>query len=201
MLVETQHLSLRHATTSGSCHEEKLRIGSTMGKRSDFQRRDKDKYFTPKSAVLPLLPHLKPSSTFVEPCAGDGALIRHLEEAGHRCHYACDIDPEDVRIAKRDALDIAHVAADYTITNPPWTRSIMHPLIEHFVQFGPTWFLADANWMFTKQATPYLKWCSKVVTIGRVKWIEDSKMTGKDDSVWYLFEPDATETVFVPRMT
>lgn len=75
----------------------------------------------------------------------------------------------------------------------------MHPIIEHFYPMKPTWLLFDANWLFTKQAAPYLKYCSKVVTIGRVKWIEDSRMTGKDDSVWGLFEIGATETIFVGR--
>ena len=170
-----------------------------MGKRSTFERRDKDKYYTPKAAVLPLLPHLKPNTTFFEPCAGDGRLIEHLEEAGHICKYACDIEPEHPRVCKRDALEISHVSADCVITNTPWDRKIMHPFIEHFARMCPTWMLFDANWLFTKQAAPYMRWCSKVVVIGRVKWIEDSKMTGKDDSVWALFESDATETIFVPR--
>jgi hypothetical protein len=26
------------------------------------------------------------------------------------------------------------------------------------------------------------------VAIGRVKWIEDSKFTGKDNACWYLFD-------------
>jgi len=170
-----------------------------MGKRSDFERIPKDKYYTPRAAVEPLLPHLEPGSTFFEPCAGNGALISHLEQAGHTCKYACDIEPEHPRICKRDALEITHVSADYVISNPPWDRKTMHPMIEHFSKMVATWFLADANWMFTKQASPYLKYCSKVVTIGRVKWIEGSKMTGKDDSVWYLFEPDAKETLFYGR--
>ena len=171
-----------------------------MGKRSDFERRPQDKYYTPETAVAPLLVHIKPESSFVEPCAGDGRLIRHLEAAGHKCHYACDIEPDDIRIPRRDAMEISHVAADYVITNPPWRRDIFHPMIEHFAQLAPTWFLADANWMFTKQATPYMRWCSKIVTIGRVKWIEDSKMSGKDDAVWYLFDTSATETRFYPRL-
>jgi len=170
-----------------------------MGKRSNFERVERDFYPTPKAAVEPLLPHLKPNSTFFEPCAGDGRLIRHLEEAGHTCKYACDIEPMDGRVCKRDALEVSHVSADYVITNPPWNRKILHPIIEHYAQLAPTWMLFDANWLFTKQAAPYMRWCSKIVVIGRVKWIEDSKMTGKDDSVWGLFEPDAKETVFVPR--
>lgn len=171
-----------------------------MGKRSEFERIPKDKYYTPKAAVLPLLSHLKPNSTFFEPCAGDGRLIAHLEEEGHICKYACDVEPEHPRVCKRDAMDIGFVSADYVITNPPWDRKIMHPIIEHFAQICPTWMLFDANWLFTKQAAPYMKWCSKIVVIGRVKWIEDSKMTGKDDSVWALFEPDAKQTVFYPRV-
>jgi len=170
-----------------------------MGKRSSFERIPKDKYYTPRAAIDPLLPHLKSNSSFFEPCAGDGTLIRHLEGEGHTCKYACDIEPEHHRICKRDALEISHVSADYVITNPPWDRKVMHPIIKHFAQMGPTWLLFDANWLFTKQAAPYMRWCSKVVVIGRVKWIEDSKMTGKDDSVWALFEPDEKETVFVPR--
>ena len=28
----------------------------------------------------------------------------------------------------------------------------------------------------------------KIVSIGRVKWIENSKSTGKDNCCWYLFD-------------
>jgi|TARA_R110002020_G_scaffold84979_10_gene210069 hypothetical protein len=49
-----------------------------MGKRSDFKRRANDFYQTPRAAVEPLLPHLPERFTYIEPCAGDGALIRAL---------------------------------------------------------------------------------------------------------------------------
>jgi hypothetical protein len=61
-------------------------------------------------------------------------------------------------------------------------------LIDRFASIRPTWLLFDADWMHTKQAIPYLQYCSKVVAIGRVKWIEDSKFTGKDNACWYLFD-------------
>jgi len=170
-----------------------------MAKRSDFKRVERDFYPTPKAAVLPLLPHLKANSKFFEPCAGDGRLIRHLEEEGHICKYACDIEPLDHRVCKRDALDVKFVSADYVITNPPWNRKILHPIIEHYANMVPTWLLADADWAHTKQSSRYMSMCSKIVSIGRVKWIEDSKMTGKDNAAWYLFEPDANPTIFVGR--
>jgi hypothetical protein len=50
-----------------------------MGKRSSFERREADFYPTPRVAVVPLIPHLRCIKTFAEPCAGDGALVRHLE--------------------------------------------------------------------------------------------------------------------------
>ena len=46
-----------------------------MGKRSNFERIERDYYPTPYEAVLPLIPHLKRHGieTFAEPCAGDGS--------------------------------------------------------------------------------------------------------------------------------
>jgi hypothetical protein len=49
-----------------------------MGKRSDFARKKRDFYPTPVSAVEPLIPHLPERFSYIEPCSGDGALIRAL---------------------------------------------------------------------------------------------------------------------------
>ncbi len=161
-----------------------------MGKRSNFARRERDFYPTPPEAVLPLLPHLIPFPTFIEPCAGDGALVRALQVSGAMCLHAFDIAPrEDEGIYQRNALDpIDHLAADYIITNPPWDRAILHPMIAHFSAHLPTWLLFDADWMHTRQSAPFMPWLRKVVSVGRVKWIPDSKMTGKDNCAWYLFD-------------
>ena len=64
-----------------------------MGKRSDFERKPRDFYPTPIEAVYPLLPHLPEGFTFAEPCAGNGALIDHLETKG-TCMWASDIEPQ-----------------------------------------------------------------------------------------------------------
>lgn len=67
----------------------------------------------------------------------------------------------------------------------------MHQAIEHFAPIIQTWMLLDANWLFTKQAGPYIeKYLTDVVTIGRVKWIPDTTMSGKDDCCWYRFSSD-----------
>ena len=58
-------------------------------------------------------------------------------------------------------------------------------MIEHFADFKPTWLLFDADWMH-KTINSLLDNVEKVVSIGRVKWIEGTKSVGKDNCCWYL---------------
>lgn len=161
-----------------------------MGKRSNFDRVPRDFYPTPIEAVKPLLDHLPPRSTYSEPCAGNGALMDHLSAAGLRCMVAYDILPKRHDIRQGNALCAGKSLSmgDFIITNPPWDRKILHPMIEHFSAIRPTWLLFDADWMHTKQSAPFMPWLRKVVSVGRVKWIPDSKHTGKDNCCWYLFD-------------
>lgn len=173
-----------------------------MGKRSDFKRRPQDAYDTPRSAVLPLARHLPCDFTYWEPCAGEMALVDALwDVAGQNepyCALASDLVPRHVDVLAKDALTVPreHVVSewkcDFIITNPPWSREILHPMIEHFSAMRPTWLLFDADWMHTKQAAPYMRWCRKIVSVGRVKWIPHSPHTGKDNCAWYLFDQSTT---------
>ena len=183
-----------------------------MGKRSNFVRRERDFYSTPREAVIPLANVVKPpkgqrKTWFYEPCVGDGALVQHLQGTGRfLASGATDIEPQGEygKAARLDAFSLnserigeAHVI----ITNPPWDRKILHPMIEHFSAMRPTWLLFDADWMHTKQSAPYMPWLRKVVSVGRVKWIPDSKMTGKDNCAWHLFDQHTDgPTEFVGRM-
>lgn len=159
-----------------------------MGKRSNFERVARDFYPTPYEAVVPLLPHLEPSTSYIEPCAGDGALIRHLREHGHYCGLAFDIEPRAPGIYAGNALDYFVANPGMYITNPPWSRDVLHPLIARLSAKAPTWLLFDADWMHTRQSAPFMPYLHKIVSVGRVKWIPGSKMTGKDNCCWYLFD-------------
>ena len=146
-----------------------------MGKRSDFERVPRDYYPTPLAAVEPLISHLPYSFDYVEPCAGDGRLIDHLDkltDSHGECLFASDIEPRGSYIATCNALeiDITDMGIDFCITNPPWERKILHPFID------------------TKQSAILMTYCVKVVSVGRVKWIENSKSSGKDNCAWYLFD-------------
>lgn len=162
-----------------------------MGKRSSFERIPRDFYPTPVEAVRPLLAHLAPGTRFVEPCAGDGRLVDHLAAAGHVCASAYDIEPRRGDIRQHDAMDRLVGNLDCFITNPPWDRSILHPLIAHLSRQAPTWLLFDADWMHTRQSAPFMPMLRKIVSVGRVKWIADSPFTGKDNCCWYLFDGTA----------
>ena len=158
-----------------------------MGKRSNFERVPRDFYPTPYPAVEPLLPYLPVGTTFCEPCAGTGALIDHLVGNGHACTFACDIAPQRGDVVMLDAFDV-RTKADFFITNPPWDRKILHDLIAHLSDMAPTWLLFDADWKHTKQSAKLMSRCVKVVSVGRVKWFPETKMTGKDNCAWYLFD-------------
>lgn len=162
-----------------------------MGKRSDgFKRSKNDFYITPEKPVLSLLPYLKPRTKFNEPCAGSGALIDILQKYGHECIEAWDIEPQREGITAGDARQVKTKfpsRIDCFITNPPWTREILHDIIKNLSPQKPTWLLFDADWMHNKHAREHLKYCEKIISVGRVKWFEDSKSVGKDNAAWYLF--------------
>jgi hypothetical protein len=161
-----------------------------MGKRSDgFARNARDFYPTPRAAIEPLLPFLRPATRFYEPAAGDGALAAHLVAAGHICTGMSDIEPQAPDVEKHDAMMLTgRMGADCFITNPPWGVAAMHPLIRGLTWFAPTWLLLYGDWLFTRQAVPFLPLAAKAVAVGRVKWIPDSPHTGKDNAVWVLFD-------------
>jgi hypothetical protein len=165
-----------------------------MGKRSNFERREADFYPTPQAAVAPLIPYLRKIRTFAEPCAGDGDLVRHLEAHGLRCVYAGDIR------TGQDALAAdSYGVVDAIITNPPFkypgdpksSTRLLFDLIRHFLRIGgvPTWLLMPHDWSANKGSAPYLRHCSDIVPIGRVKWIANSEYSGgMENSCWYGFD-------------
>lgn len=161
-----------------------------MGKRSDFPRRPMDGYQTvdPRPVQL-LMPHLDGIRTFAEPCAGEGRLVAHLTGHGLRCSYSGDIQTgQDALLISRDDCG----QPDAIITNPPWTREMLHPLIWHFMRIAPTWLLFDADWPHNVNGgiASLFRHCSHVVAVGRVRWVEDSTKRGKDNSAWYRFHID-----------
>lgn len=166
-----------------------------MGKRSTFTRRPQDMYETPLAGAVPLSGFLPSDLAYWEPCAGRGALIDGLSNGGSACALATEKHPGCAAlepIYRADCMTVrdGDLPSDIQaiITNPPWTRAILHPMIDLFSSLRPTWLLFDADWKHTKQAVPLVDRCTDIVSIGRLKWIPGSKHTGKDNCAWYRFD-------------
>ena len=54
------------------------------------------------------------------------------------------------------------------------------------------WLLIDYDWAATAQAVPFVRHCSDIVVLPRLKWIRGSKDTGKDNHAWYRFDINHT---------
>ncbi len=178
-----------------------------MGKRSSFERRDRDFYRTPIEAVAPLIAHL-PAGEFAEPCAGDGALvdaIEHLSKRRVRCVWKADIEPQRADITAKDFLatgeDDGLADADFIITNPPWDWPTFSQIASMAALWRkPAWFLLPADYAHNRRCAELLKRCERIVSIGRVKWIADSPASGKENCAWYLLQPyPVAVTAFYPR--
>jgi len=165
-----------------------------MGKRSNFPKIPKDAYMTTDWRAIRPLAHYYQNSflSYYEPCAGKGDLINLLEQVG-ACVGSSD-DELDARFTQYQTT------AQYFITNPPWSRELLHPIIENLRKQKPTWLLFDADWMLTAQSAPYMKFCKTVLPVGRLKWIPGSEHTGKDNCAWYLFVSYEADCTFVPKL-
>jgi hypothetical protein len=168
-----------------------------VGKYSAFKRRAHDEYLTPYRPVLPLVPHLTGIRTFIEPCCGDGRLIRHIESFGPLCIYHGDIQTGTDALTDRV---LPRTIADAIITNPPYTWEVLEPMIVRFSEIAPTWLLLEADFKHNLNAAPYIPMCSDVVSIGRIRWFDDTEHEGKTNYAWYRFHAQHTRgPVFHPR--
>lgn len=178
-----------------------------MGKRSSFDRLSKDLYPTiDPRAVPPVLPFLMAEGirSFVDPCWGWGHSVGPLTRAGLTCLGRYDIDPktqikvdpdlpgQQGHVIQRDGRDLSFAdlnGADAIITNPPWSRALLHQLIERWSKMVPTWLLFDANWKNNTTKVPDLitNHCTDFVPVARLKWFPGTDHTEQDNCGWYRF--------------
>jgi len=175
-----------------------------MSKRSSMEKMPRDLYETTDPKALPpkFLEFIK-GKTYAEPNCGSGQLINLIGDTA-RCMWASDIEPLG-DFTRWDAMCLSkHELArcDLIIGNPPYTKSVLLPMIDHFVSLKPTWLLLPADYMHNKYFSPSMARCSKVVSVGRLKWFKDSKHTSTDNFCWYFWQKgakDDTTTEFYGR--
>lgn len=175
-----------------------------MGKRDNnkFERKGRDFYASIDPAIADTLEqHLPLPTYYIEPCAGAGDLVNMLSKhLGIVCVGAWDIDPQSSSVTKENCLDVKSVDRGVThfITNPPFTWSMLQPILDHLPTLKPTWLLLPADYMHNVRMGPYMKRCEEVVSVGRLYW-ETNKKKGVDNYAWYKFVDKPVETVFYGR--
>jgi hypothetical protein len=168
-----------------------------MSKRTKgTERREKDYYPTfDRRAALALAPHVAPGTRYVEPCAGGGDLIENLNTIGLECAYAFDLEPKAPGVHYGDAFKMRSTKGKIIITNPPWRRDWLHPMIRHFASVAPTWLMFDADWMHTAQAIDFAPITTDIVSVGRLQFLKKGEQGYKghdalDNCAWYRFAHD-----------
>ena len=174
-----------------------------MSKRNaSFEKVPKDFYpTTDPNAVEPLVRFIR-GKTYAEPFYGEGDLEDLLMDVA-TCKWRSDIRetvvPSKVMSATNLTLyDLRNV--DCIISNPPFTKDVLLPCIDHLISLKPTWLLLPADMMHNKYFSSYMSICSKVVSVGRVKWFKDSKSCSTDNFSWfYWVDSKLSHTEFYGR--
>ena len=156
--------------------------------------RPRDKWYTPLKATTPVMDLLPPGTEVVEPCAGDGALVRNLPLLNWT--VVADIEPGASNILVRDAL--SWQPDRHVVTNPPYTTAVARELMFHWMQGdrGMT-LLIPTDWMANKWFAPFASHVSRIRPVGRVSWIGNGK-GGFENYAWVQFSK-ALEGLLLPR--
>jgi hypothetical protein len=196
----------KHAMTAAERmrrHRKKMK-----SRRSRYLKKARGLYETREPrAVEALSTYLPPGSRFIEPCAASGRLRGHLiaHPNGYTCDRASDIVPLASDVERKDVFsytsaDVAPGAA--FITNPPYDRDVLDPLIAHLSDVAPTWLLLYVGWLFAQESAPLCDRMRFIVPLGhRPRWF-DGKGSETRDFAWVLFgQPDKEPAKFQWRPT
>jgi len=174
-----------------------------MGKYSDYERVEKDFYPTidPNAISTRFLDSVR-GKTYAEPCYGNGDLEDLLMEAA-KCRWRSDIRKTVGSSVIMDAVEIDETIlydCDLIITNPPYKKDMLLPMIDHFISLRPTWLLLPADMMHNKYFSKYISLCSKIYPVGRLYWYEN-KIRGVVNYCWYHWPKNGSNypTVFTGR--
>jgi hypothetical protein len=75
-------------------------------------------------------------------------------------------------------------------------------LIDTLTAVRPTILLLPFDFLANQNSAPYIKYCTKVSVVGRIKWVAESKFSSTDNFAWMKFDkqnPNPDGPVVLPR--
>jgi hypothetical protein len=160
---------------------------------------------TPPVATLPLyrstqfqMDMLTSRNRFVEPCAGDGRLKNVLVDKGLCCVAAIDINPRRGDIGVGDAASLIGLAPHIpVVTNPPWARKLLEPILSNLLGQTTLWLLLPLDYLSNQWTGFAIKHVNCIIPLGRVSWLENGK-GGMENSAWFRFAK-TPQSIVVPK--
>ena len=175
----------------------KVSAAQIIGGDSSTGRQKNDFYRTPCEAVIALLrqyPNL-PESIW-EPCCGDGAISKVLEDYGKKV-ISSDLFDRGYGTPGIDLLKVRERQSDTLITNPPF--NIADQIIEKSMDIGVNFIallLKQTYWNTQKRTPLFLK--HRPAVIHTLNWRLDflGLKSPAMDCMWCVWDGTATETKF-----
>lgn len=159
------------------------------GERSGF-----DYYPTPAWMTRSLLHH-HPSiaaAKVLEPCSGDGAIVRVLEDAGCAGVLTNDLDPQQPAQTHQDATNPAFWSSlpyvEWVITNPPF--NVAFPILQYAIahaQIGVALLLRKTFLEPTRERGPWLAEHPPARLIGMPRYSFRGRGSDSVSCDWYLW--------------
>jgi len=154
-----------------------------MSKRSTFKKVEKDFYPTIDPNAIPYtFIDLIRGKSYADTCYGNGDLEDLLMDIA-TCKWRSDIRATVGSSKVMDALQVSEEnlkGIDCFIQNPPFTRKVLDPLLDHWLSFGkPVWLLLPADYMHNITFGKYMEVCSCVVSVGRLYWFLNEQVNMK----------------------
>jgi len=176
-----------------------VRSDIPMHKPSRFVRVPQEAYFTIDRRCVQHLDRVFPLSgiRFSEPCAGQGDMVKALEECGAVLEAATDLhwyEDADARI--RGGIDVFQQpprGATTIITNPPYDCAL--PMVEHMLHAAPAaWLmvLLRATQAHVRQGRELMTWhrfYGLAPLPFRPKWFVDGPHSPRHDFSWFIWRP------------
>jgi hypothetical protein len=172
-----------------------------LKRQSEFERQGHDFYPTPAWGTrgLVLLPEVRLPSGIWEPCCGDGAMARELEDLGHHV-VATDLEDRGYGEGGRDFMLETRLPDGVTaiVTNPPYGNLfefVVHALKLTQPVGGMVAVLVNHQWQAGQEASNLCRipaFDATVVLTDRIDWSSGigvpAKNRGNHNHCWMVWD-------------